>query len=239
MKRPRDVESENEHDVQLPPTVDTLTTSHQQAALEAHAENVPHKVIILLDVDGVVNLGPSSAHKLWSDAKQSRDRGGSVTYSPTMIAKINEWSKVAEIKWLTCWGDHAPLYFAPVVGLNAFPALPFDIDKCSGEDEKVAFAKQEMDKHDPDTLMIWLDDKHACWLPMPAIHIDSVWDIRKQQNKEDIALRPNSVYISPRDGLTPYHLEVVDKCLAAPWLAKGKMIYELGDDERGARTLTH
>lgn len=89
--------------------------------------------LIWLDVDGVINVvNPfvrESFQQEFSDATTVMGYANGKTfysyYSPTVVAKINAWSQVAEIRWHTSWGYHARYRLAPLLGLRDFAVCPF------------------------------------------------------------------------------------------------------------------
>ena len=79
----------------------------------------PRKPVILLDVDGVVNMAKGDCG--WADKVITEVYGYSIGYSPTVIKKINEWNAIAEVRWLTSWDSKAQSLLAPALGLDKFP----------------------------------------------------------------------------------------------------------------------
>lgn len=230
-----------------------LSPPRRSTAADENLQQVTEKKpIILLDVDGIINcMGEwGSINKIWPDTLTAENvHGYNIVYSPTVVAKINKWSEVAEVKWLTSWGPRARDFLAPRLGLNAFSVLPYDNKAKDNNNTKVSCAEEVAKEMDPDRLLIWLDDDFKLWIPITYNH-DS-WQFKEgfaNHNGhcltpgEDCRLRPNSLYISPYCGLTPNHLALVDKYLANPALAKGLSVYELdkeeedGDTPLGSRT---
>jgi hypothetical protein len=114
--------------------------------------------MIWLDVDGVINPLEHVRDRFqeeFPDAVQvpcvCRDNEWPVMYSPTVVRKINEWSMVAEVRWLTTWTQSARYRLAPLLGL-------YDFEVC-------AFAKGQARcprVHRPGDLqraLIWIDDE--------------------------------------------------------------------------------
>lgn len=205
--------------------------------------------VIFLDVDGVINFmcGIGMATYFWSDALMVSVPSGQlgsppheIVYSPTVINKLNEWSKVADIHWLTSWGERANTHLAPAIGLEGpFVTMPHDTS-IKGSPRKVQCAQAHADQLYPDQLLIWLDDSLPGWLRVPDEGLPTSGGSGKLG---DVLLRPNTLYVAPKYGLTPRLVELVDKYLADPDLAKGKMSYafkETEDKEEGsnARTFT-
>lgn len=83
-------------------------------------DTTSRKPIIFLDVDGVINCHCGVP---WPDQKTKQVRGFSISYSPTIVESFNRFVRdgLAEIRWLTAWGYHAPEKLAPQLGLDPFP----------------------------------------------------------------------------------------------------------------------
>lgn len=113
--------------------------------------------IIWLDVDGVINsaLKQEDAFRaMFPDAKQTRCaafENHHILYSPTVIAKINEWSHRAEIRWLTSWGTTARYHLAPLLGLLDFTVCTF-----SKSNATCKASHNEVDYLRP---LVWIDDE--------------------------------------------------------------------------------
>lgn len=79
------------------------------------ATPIKSKTVMLLDVDGIINMQspiPSSeiiAHTLFDDVRKTNRKILSsknkhfILYSPSVVKKLNEWSESIDIKWLTTW----------------------------------------------------------------------------------------------------------------------------------------
>lgn len=74
---------------------------------------------MLLDIDGVINTDREHSADFWADVVKVRSRS-KFCYSPSVIKKINDWSTIAEIKWLTDWNERANTIIAHAVGLELF-----------------------------------------------------------------------------------------------------------------------
>ena len=163
------------------------------------------KPLILLDVDGVINYLDGEVR--WKDSKTVPVRHFEISYSPTVIAKLNDWTKsgAAEIRWLTTWNANAQQHLAPKLGLRNF-ALAREVydDTFVGK----ATAAYDNIKDHPDRPLIWIDDE--------------VKDIVKvtEEMKLDLNFRTRNktLFIKPYDleGLTAGHLALIDRFIADP-----------------------
>ena len=175
------------------------------------------KPLILLDVDGVINMiGRNDPHLLWPDSKTKKDVTCNnclynIVYSPEMISRINAWNIEGEVQWLTTWNNDARIRLAPALGLNDFPVArnPTTLSKPE------TFRKHA--KNDPNRAIIWIDDELLGW---------------KRRVKEEDAddehklkyFRKNSAYVSPVRGLLPEQCAFVDEVLKDPTLLKDKCV---------------
>lgn len=134
---------------------------------------IPKKTpIILLDVDGVINM---MAVNIVKDKYGYKNRTpidlselpfGDVTivkvmgprkecdikYSPTVVSQINEWAEVAEVRWTTSWGRFAQTCLAPALGLKHFQMSRWG--KWSSD-----FVTKGLSADDLDRPIIWIDDE--------------------------------------------------------------------------------
>lgn len=116
--------------------------------------------LIWLDVDGVINAtlgGWELFKKEYPDAKQvtcvADFMERSILYSPTVVAAINRWADLAEIRWHTHWGSRARYHLAPLLGLYDFVACDFT--------KKQTRLAEVHDPHDLDRPIVWIDDEHV------------------------------------------------------------------------------
>lgn len=124
--------------------------------------------LILLDVDGVVNIcdtidEPACEKDLKTDWKDIRevavgDMNGhynAVKYSPTVVQRINSWvdRSLAEVMWLTSWRSRAKGCLAPALGLRDFKVPPCDKYHYCNE-----FALDELCE-EPGRPVVWIDDE--------------------------------------------------------------------------------
>lgn len=190
-----------------------LFAAKKDVAVDVEAESVktmPAKPIILLDVDHVINMvGANSCLGSWNDTKSTVVNGFKIQYSPTVVDKINEWNKVADVRWLTTWNERAQKMLAPELKLDHF-ALARDPKLKWG---KTQTAEKTAEEVGPDGLIIWIDDELSVWSEgrdmFTRISQIGVFEHRR-----------NSVLVSPGDGLRPEHLAFIDKILENPGLPR-------------------
>jgi len=81
--------------------------------------------IWFLDIDGAVNVaGLRLPDHLSRTEATTEGVTWPIHYSPEVVSVVNtvHRSGLAEIRWLTTWGQDARTSFAPAVGLDEFPA---------------------------------------------------------------------------------------------------------------------
>lgn len=124
----------------------------------------------LLDIDGVVNSwDPPKPHMIhaYGEYKRYNLKSGDniypVWWSPAVVNFINEVnrSRLAEVVWLTTWGETAVTEFAPLVGLDAFPTIT---DMSGGERAweldwwKWRRVRDFLGDNEPRRAVVWTDD---------------------------------------------------------------------------------
>lgn len=180
--------------------VDPIEGKTEGADLVEHCTNKP---IILLDVDGVINM--FGINKLsWSDRKTTKVDDRTIQYSPTVVEKINSWNTVAEVRWLTWWDEKAPTMLAPALKLDKFPLARDPALDWSKLQTAESIAREVGRDH----LMIWIDDEL------------SVWTAHDRIKRDIFCCRKNTVLVSPKDGLRPEHLDFIDSILETPELTR-------------------
>lgn len=113
--------------------------------------------IWFLDIDGVVNAAGMDLpdHLLRTEAT-TQGTTWPIHYSPEVVEFINmiHRSGLAEVRWLTTWGQDARTSFAPAVGLDDFMAY----DMYDSEDwwKSEIVAASIADEQRP---IIWTDDE--------------------------------------------------------------------------------
>ena len=136
-----------------------------------------------------------------------------------MLKSINHWSTLAEMIWLTTWKETAQTYLAPKLGLVDFPYSPLAVVHPSpfndeGRPYKYATFRKHCEASHPDRLIIWIDDEVA------------YFKIEEEAKGVEGTMfsRPNTMLVSPFNGLCPHHVEAVNQALAAPESINGKCI---------------
>jgi hypothetical protein len=153
--------------------------------------------------------------------KQHSARGYSISFSPAIIAKINSWGRIANCRMLTSWTADDLKELAPRIGLDIFPVLPYIKDDFKAP-SKIDLAVEVMKEIGPDRLLIHIDDELRRWVGIRD-------DIEKNKNTTEVSYfnRPNTLLMSPKDGLTFEQAELIDNMLKNPEMWKGKSLYEL------------
>jgi hypothetical protein len=186
-----------------------------------------HKPVILIDVDGVINMlgrNESEAKSLWEDAatvfvrKSVKFEPFEILFSPSMVRKINEWNQVAEVRWLTSWNNLARTKLAPLLGLGDFP-----VSRDRRVLDKTAAAVANAEQLPPGTLLIWIDDELKKWKERHAETIEFVKTgtlstLQENAVSKDSGIfdRPNTVLVSPCNGLTEAYCLMIDALLKDP-----------------------
>ena len=206
------------------------------ATVEGSAGLISKKPLILLEVDGVIH--DRDDYKIsWKDKTWVRRPNcwieSRIVYSPTVIDAINRWSEVADIRWLTYWDIRAQTDLSPAVGLKHFElARPKGSDRrvdADNDDFKRRIPKEVTARacgreSDPDRLIIWIDGDLSEWY-----YHDNKRNVEKEdpdaiEAEKDIYNRPNTVLLSPYEGLSFYQVAFVDEILSNPSLSKDKCV---------------
>jgi hypothetical protein len=161
----------------------TLEGSDDELTQE-QGQLVTNRPLILLDVDGVLNIlsrdaSPWDAVRSgWAIAEGNRYR---ITWSPEVIDTIKRWlAEGVEIQWLTTWGHDANNSLRHLLGLPELPvAGTYDQDPTGSPetagDSHASVAPAAPDpltgqwwkydvacrivKEQPDRTLIWVDDE--------------------------------------------------------------------------------
>lgn len=201
---------------------------------------VKDKPLILLDIDGVINMHALSKEEqtaMWSDSERKPNVNGyNIDYSPSMVKLISSWNLKADVQWLTTWDDKANKYLAPALGLPEFPVAREAKEELSKD--KAFFKHAEKD---PERTIIWIDDELLSWKDESNREIDrpGVNGCKDEEEEEQrqtsikVFRRPNTLYLSPKCGLTPAHCDLVQKVLDDPSFVKDKVVDELEPGDRG------
>lgn len=155
--------------------------------------------ILLLDVDGVINI-------LWDDdglETRSTNVDGPrattypITYLPSIVKRINAINKnLADVVWHTTWGSFAKTNLAPALGFEDFAVSSMD-HKCDRQ-VKVEFAKAV----NRGRTLVWLDD--------------DVHNLLNKTESEWFLSRPGPTQCLNPYPLTPVDLDFIEKFLADP-----------------------
>jgi hypothetical protein len=184
------------------------------SANATHLISTTKKPVILLDVDGVINI--IGTGKIWGDiqTKKVATNGefNDVRYSPSMIDSINKWNARADIKWLTNWNEEAKLSLSPALGLYQFKMARTSDHYESKTETANRIAKEVGDK----TLMIWIDSAIESLADTPGM--------------KKMYARPNTLLISPDWGLSRDEVNLVDECLEGLETWKERVIREFGNE---------
>lgn len=157
---------------------------------------------IYLDVDGVLN----AVHKNfptfgWENWDRVRVNGYVITYSPDMVAALNEIADIdgVEFVWLTTWQENAKTLIAPAIKLNGQEwdvALNPDMDAHGFANHNIFgpwWKKNTLKNHvynNPVDRIIWIDDDIA--------HAEGADDWFHAFDQDTLAIAPFTVA-----GLTP------------------------------------
>jgi len=190
---------------------------------------VTQRPLILLDVDGVIvqslNYGHYKAEqdKVLREEKRItevpyKDLDGKYLSSPTVVSNINKWSSMAELIWLTSWEESARTELAPLLQIVDFPFSPLATFTEYGRLKKPQTALAHVLESHPSRLIIWVDDELGYFK-----------NNRKDYDVDDPAFdalfnRPNTVFVSPFNGLCPEHVDLINDVLANPEVVQGKCI---------------
>lgn len=154
--------------------------------------------LILLDIDGVLNRIGSKARAtpVWPDETTRKCNKFTIRYSPTVVNKINEWSRTgkAEILWLTTWNENARNKFAPFLGLDDFYSARDHDNKIKSVDS-IAIAQAY-----PDRRICWIDDVVGFHSMLDE---DKIWKNRKSP----------TLLLQTQTHLGEEHLKIVEKFL--------------------------
>lgn len=122
------------------------------------------KPLLILDANGVINgIGGNP----WSDKKTIVVDGNTVTYSPTVVDKLNSWSDngLAEIRWLASPKSKAQTMLAPALGIKYFEDARYTkvIDGKETIYGKVDSGYLAI-KDEPDRPLVWIHDNVRSWV---------------------------------------------------------------------------
>ena len=187
--------------------------------------------LVLLDVDGVLNaLGPSddSWHDWERGSAVAAGRTWPVRWSPSVVAAVRSWQDVADVQWLTTWGEdanaglHALLGLPelPVAGTAQEPAAPEPVQGAPATDEPALAAVtpaapdplsgrwwkfdvvRRLVSAQPERRVVWIDDD------LVAVQDVRAWT---RAHADCLLVAPD-----PRTGLVAPQLRSVERFLRGP-----------------------
>lgn len=165
--------------------------------------------IILLDIDGVINCLSTMACKdgtwetYYPDIKQSRVETMTITWSPTMVKRINKWADIAEIRWLTSWGHRAVRAISPALGFKKFKVATF-YKECTAK----GLTQEELNRP-----IVWIDDFLYGLYGFDSIEF-AMKEFEKVHKGERLLIDPAEHFKDKNIiGLIPNDLDRVDKFL--------------------------
>lgn len=161
------------------------------------------KPIILFDVNALNTI--NSKESLYYNTMQfsKLDETSKFLYYPSFVKNINKWNNQADL-----------ILFPPYnishhsIGLDNFNIVEEDLQSLT----KATIANKIINKIDKEKLVFLIDND---------LELFDDYKIMKELYK-----RPNTVFICPRDGLTKYHIDLVDKYLLNPKLHNGMVTKE-------------
>lgn len=161
-----------------------------------------------LDLDGVVNATPAPSRRMRDQFEHHEvtvnDGGRGIVvglplwWRPRVVDFINDVHRreLAEVRWLTTWGDQARTIFAPTVGLDDLPVLATRPDGPGADPTDDPWWKVTAirDLHDGGDRLIFTDD-----------------DISRRVREQLRTLTGAALLITPMPspGLTDDHIEKI------------------------------
>ena len=159
------------------------------------------RVRVFLDFDGVLNPESRTPNGPLVDWRASRVQGVSVMWSPTIARSISQLSHRVEVLWLTTWQRDAQIHLAPLLELPRFElAGTYDSD-----------APWRWWKHDVVTSLWQADPRPFVWIDDDlALFRDALEWVEALPADNALAVAPD-----PSAGLTPEHLNVIERFVAS------------------------
>jgi hypothetical protein len=118
------------------------------------------RVVVLLDVDGVLN--PFAARPVGETVWVTTDDGRRVraTIPARMWALTSQLLEIGEVWWATSWEEMANKHIAPLAHLPELPVLKLAParDAMDGDSSRKMRAIVDCANAEPETLFLWLDD---------------------------------------------------------------------------------
>jgi hypothetical protein len=149
--------------------------------------------LILLDVDGVLNLSSSTPDDAYSSGilLLAGSRGAHVTVRDDLRSMLDRLALAGDLVWASGWNDGAPALFAKLVPwVSAIPHLTFET--VGTMVEKLPVVREYVG----DRSMAWIDDR----IP------DEAWPWAEARPAGTLL-----VPVDPRLGLVPDQVEVVEE----------------------------
>ncbi|WP_244876616.1 hypothetical protein [Winogradskya consettensis] len=115
-----------------------------------------NRPVMLLDLDGVLNpFGASTCPEGYVE-HEFYPGEGPLRYCPAHGEWISELATAGELRWATAWGDDANTLFAPMLGIEPLPFVPFPPLPFLPEQKVPAIAEVVQDRP-----AAWIDDNHT------------------------------------------------------------------------------
>lgn len=159
------------------------------------------QTVWFLDVDGVINAIPQRGEEWKYESFRAKAYNGefTITYAPELITfiKFIHESGIAEVRWLTTWGDEANTELCGKLGLPQFEVAGY---RDYGDRWWKWVQLADWAEKNPDTPIIWTDDD---------IQFDSTarrWVDFESKTRPILALSPETTV-----GLTRDHVARIAK----------------------------
>jgi hypothetical protein len=164
---------------------------------------VTGKPLLLVDVDGVVNLG-----QFMSSARRGKLKGGEGWYSGRAGDRHDPWAERivlnrrwgpmlrsleaegAELAWATAWNEAANWWISPLLGLGELPVA------------------RAVDKHKAETVIPWTQGRPWAWLEDREFELEGASALAGET--------PHlPVLVNPQEGLEWSHIERIREWLVS------------------------
>jgi hypothetical protein len=201
--------------------------------------------IIFLDIDEVLNCQlvlVNEEESIFSEVsllpvfesmdvrdqkKFCRLKNHKVKYSPKVIHRINKWSEIAEIRWMTSWEEAAMKLFAPSVGLKTFSVPTFEKynlqgkslkikssdGSCFGDLKEFEGAQQFFSPEDRKRPLVWIDDDLQYMISNACENVHQIMENKMlliDPCRRTNSLREKSEWSLWHRGLVEEDLDIVD-----------------------------
>jgi len=159
------------------------------------------RVRVFLDFDGVLNPEGRPPCDLLADWRAATVNGVAISWSPTLAARLGRLADHADVLWLTTWARNAQIHLTPLLGLPSFELAGVDHFETPWRWWKLDVVT-ELWNTDPRPF-VWIDDD------LTLFDEASDW-VRGLGHERALAIAPD-----PSVGLTPDHLDTIDRFVAA------------------------